>query len=884
MGLGTLDLSQPAPRTKVIPPPRNHILTKHNFKATGVSPVDAHAGEDGGATPPPLCGFTATLVQPTPTDAASVLLIGGATTNTIEDTLWKLHMPSQRWSRVPTAGGPGPIVGHTACLLASRIWVFGGVTRADTFHFTPTAAANNKNTTSPSHVAQISSPCATIDPELEDELAKRRLVASRLQAKLADLSVNKPECTTAAVIASSPVLATGSANSSPPLQDAAGSPGGGVGHEAEDADTSVECVSIEQAEARQKGSIAWRLAAGTGWGLWQVARSPWLAAKATGRGMKAVGRAMSGRSRGGSATTSDKEREYGIDPNEEEEVSVDANGLPINQPVRLASQARDAYQSPGTPLSTRSTASAPSASSSSRSSTYARGASSACDPANRRMGLLNVACDRRGETPSAALHAFDTSCDAWSHGLDVTGLPPDARYFHSACAFDELGAFYVFGGARSAGYTESCNDLWKCTVEHGAARWSRVRARGRAPSPRHGHTATNVGYGYMLVFGGVNEDGLRTVRCNDSFIFDTRTETWYPLTTYGTPPTPRAFHTATLRTGDRYLHICGGEGEGESAAQDVVLLDLETLAWSRPLSDVTIAIEMHACVALDVGQSLLLGGLSLAPSSAGDILSTACLLQTVEVLGHRDTYTQLQVKVVVVGAHSCGKTSLIRRFVEDRFLAESGVGLGSMYRTVLTLVEGKLVKVHLYDIAADATIDNLAVVMRDADAAVIVYDATDANSIENIGTMAEQVQAMSDMNDLSGMEPARIVADSPAQRYRSPSSNASREGCAQIGPAYGSDEDDDDVPIGFHTLASPACSRPRVHLVLAAHKSDALCTSDRHVPDSAGRALAQKLGAHFLPTSARDAENVDAAFLHLANRVVRDRLANTRATSECVIC
>jgi hypothetical protein len=224
LGLESLDLDAPAPQTKVIPPPRNYILTKHAFKTTGEKTPSG--GEE---VPPGLCGFSATLIQPRTSDAANLLLIGGASEQSLEGTAWKLHVPTQKWSRMSSAAGPGAIFGHTAALLGGQVYVFGGLSYKATFNFAIPSAASGSGASLPAgSPLPVGSP--VIDLEEEDEAARKRLVAAKLQAKLSGLTVANPKVVgsagSSAATGASPTWPS-SANGSPKLTDAAGSPGGG---------------------------------------------------------------------------------------------------------------------------------------------------------------------------------------------------------------------------------------------------------------------------------------------------------------------------------------------------------------------------------------------------------------------------------------------------------------------------------------------------------------------------------------------------------------------------------------------------------------------------------------------------------------------------------
>ncbi|PWZ21908.1 Acyl-CoA-binding domain-containing protein 4 [Zea mays] len=106
--------------------------------------------------------------------------------------------------------------------------------------------------------------------------------------------------------------------------------------------------------------------------------------------------------------------------------------------------------------------------------------------------------------------------------------------------------------------------------------WSIVRTYGKPPVSRGGQTVTLVGT-TLVLFGG--EDAERCL-LNDLHILDLETMTWDDVDAIGTPPSPRSDHAAACHA-DRYLLIFGG-GSHATCFNDLHVLDLQTMEWSRP--------------------------------------------------------------------------------------------------------------------------------------------------------------------------------------------------------------------------------------------------------------------------------------------------------------
>jgi N-acetylneuraminic acid mutarotase len=84
-------------------------------------------------------------------------------------------------------------------------------------------------------------------------------------------------------------------------------------------------------------------------------------------------------------------------------------------------------------------------------------------------------------------------------------------------------------------------------------RWAKLDMGDQpAPPPRARHTATVIGEGKILVFGGLD----RRKRYNDVWVLDTMQKTWTCVVPEGKAPSPRAHHSATLV--DNVLWVLGG--------------------------------------------------------------------------------------------------------------------------------------------------------------------------------------------------------------------------------------------------------------------------------------------------------------------------------------
>lgn len=91
-------------------------------------------------------------------------------------------------------------------------------------------------------------------------------------------------------------------------------------------------------------------------------------------------------------------------------------------------------------------------------------------------------------------------------------------------------------------------------------------------------------------------------------------------------------------------------------------------------------------------------------------------------------------KVVIIGAASSGKTSLVNRLIRNNFAASSEATIGAAFVTKQLQVDGQDVKLDIWDTGGTEKYRSLApMYYRGARAAVIVYDVTSEQSFKEAG-------------------------------------------------------------------------------------------------------------------------------------------------------
>ncbi|KAL7259527.1 hypothetical protein ACSBR1_005423 [Camellia fascicularis] len=168
--------------------------------------------------------------------------------------------------------------------------------------------------------------------------------------------------------------------------------------------------------------------------------------------------------------------------------------------------------------------------------------------------------------------------DQWIAPL-VSGPRPKARYEHGAAVIDDK--MYIFGGNQNGRYL---NDLQVLDLRSWT--WSRIEVKAETVSlespspvpmpPCAGHSLIPWGANKLLSLAGHTKDPSEYIQVK---AFDLKTHTWSTLKTYGKPPVSRGGQSVTL-VGST-LVIFGGQDAKRSLLNDLHILDLETMTWDE---------------------------------------------------------------------------------------------------------------------------------------------------------------------------------------------------------------------------------------------------------------------------------------------------------------
>jgi small GTP-binding protein len=98
-------------------------------------------------------------------------------------------------------------------------------------------------------------------------------------------------------------------------------------------------------------------------------------------------------------------------------------------------------------------------------------------------------------------------------------------------------------------------------------------------------------------------------------------------------------------------------------------------------------------------------------------------------------------KVVVVGEGGVGKTSLILRYTQDRFLGEYITTIGTNFAVKTLNIDGQQMKLQLWDLGGQAQFMRIrSFYYPGARAAVVVYSIADRNSFEVVPKWTKEVR------------------------------------------------------------------------------------------------------------------------------------------------
>ena len=107
-------------------------------------------------------------------------------------------------------------------------------------------------------------------------------------------------------------------------------------------------------------------------------------------------------------------------------------------------------------------------------------------------------------------------------------------------------------------------------------------------------------------------------------------------------------------------------------------------------------------------------------------------------------------KILTIGESGVGKTCILRRFVENKFLKSHLATIGIDFRTKVLHVCGKDIKLKIWDTAGQERYHNItSQIFKGADGIILVYDVNDEISFSKIKDWIEQIMSNISQEEIS---------------------------------------------------------------------------------------------------------------------------------------
>jgi small GTP-binding protein len=137
------------------------------------------------------------------------------------------------------------------------------------------------------------------------------------------------------------------------------------------------------------------------------------------------------------------------------------------------------------------------------------------------------------------------------------------------------------------------------------------------------------------------------------------------------------------------------------------------------------------------------------------------------------TELPVQFKFIVIGARGSGKTSIVRRLVDNKFVKTSQSTVGIEYFTHIATVAGRTVKMMIWDTAGQERFYTVAkAYFRNALGVVLVFDICDRKSFEQLPRWLRDARMEADahctvylVGNKSDLRPTRTVSQEEAEQF-----------------------------------------------------------------------------------------------------------------------
>ena len=106
-------------------------------------------------------------------------------------------------------------------------------------------------------------------------------------------------------------------------------------------------------------------------------------------------------------------------------------------------------------------------------------------------------------------------------------------------------------------------------------------------------------------------------------------------------------------------------------------------------------------------------------------------------------------KILTIGESGVGKTCVLRRFVENKFLKKHLATIGIDFKTKTLNINNQEIKLKIWDTAGQERFRNITTqYYKGADGIVLVYDVTDEASYDKIRDWMEQILSNTQQDEI----------------------------------------------------------------------------------------------------------------------------------------
>jgi len=180
-------------------------------------------------------------------------------------------------------------------------------------------------------------------------------------------------------------------------------------------------------------------------------------------------------------------------------------------------------------------------------------------------------------------------------------------------------------------------------------------------------------------------------------------------------------------------------------------------------------------------------------------------MKSVEIESRHKVPYDMQIKLLMIGDSSVGKTCLLLRYANDTFSSMFITTIGIDFKIKNVMIDNKRIKLQIWDTAGQERFRTITTsYFRGAQGIFVVYDVTERDSFKNIANWLSHIEMYADVN---------------------------------------------------------------VDKILIGNKCDA--TDNREVSYDEGKELADKHGIMFFETSAKDNVNVSEAFNGISSIIIK---------------